>query len=256
MIDLSNLSDIEIYNLWEKGISYWQATNALTDDKTLERKRELFELDQAHSKTQQADIKKKTANGEFGFMDMIDTFTDKPYKAEENEVERQMHFNLINALRSGRIFALGFETPRGLDSRPIVIPSDIIENGDNTFSRVLRDNKKIKKGKIKIEEVCFVWKRYADTALSITSKEASESIIIEQQPINNKVGRSSRAPEILDAYDNLFEEEKITLSTPIQTMAHLIREFILSRSDNKKQSKTGLSDETIRRTVRYTQNTK
>lgn len=270
MIDLSELSDIELYHLWEKGNSYHGVLYALADKETLTRKNELFELSQAYSKEKTSNMISNPPE-KIGLLDLIETITDQPYKAEENKIEYQLHWNVVNALKSGQIIALGFEHPRKISARPIEIPTDIIENGKNTFSSVFRDNKKIKKGNIKIEEVCFVWRQHVDNALSITTSGNSNSLVIDQYSheheenpstknksvlMPTKVGRTSRKPEILQAFNTLSSENKVSINTPIQTLGHLVREFILKKTNAQSPRKTGLSDETIRRIIRTQNNTK
>lgn len=265
MIDLSKLSDIEIYNLWEKGNSYWQVSHALTDEKILKRQKELSELSHAHSLNKHKQLTDPT--GKPPLVDLIKLFLDDPYKDEKNKINNQLHWNVIHALKSGKIIALGFEIPRKITSRPIEIPTDVIENGKNTFSGISAKRNTVEKGKIKIEDIRFIWRRLVDTALSRIIPIKKNGLIIEHDPqaikaktlpenspkiLPQKAGRKSRRQEILNAFKALSAEKKVTIDTSSTILSHLIREHIFLENPEQTPSDAGLSDETIRRIVRST----
>tara|TARA_R110002096_G_C14634390_1_gene725115 strand:+ start:2964 stop:3527 length:564 start_codon:yes stop_codon:yes gene_type:complete len=186
MIDLSNLSDIEIYELWNNGITYWRAEYQLTPDETKSRKDVVEKLSHTHSQKvlEENRYPKKDATN----LDIMKTLTSimtNPYDKELNQIERDLFSIVIRAMNSDRLIALGFERPRTLNSRPVLVPVDVLAHKIPNYSS---NGLTLRKGKIKIDDVKFVWRRYIDQVLNNT-----KSIEAPKPAIEKPVVRMSRA---------------------------------------------------------------
>jgi hypothetical protein len=154
--------------------------------------------------------------------------------------------DVLEQIDRKELVGLGYVMPRKTADSPIQIPSDIwsghIDWSNSTVSG---------------SGLSFVSVRLVENSkiLSATSIEQPKAVKVGSpvEPFaRTKAGRKSRKEEILVAYEALKAAGVVTLDTPKAILGHEVREFILKDVPKLERRETGLSDETIRRTIRST----
>lgn len=243
MIDLSNLSDIEVYELWNNGITYWQAKHQLTPDETKNRKKVVEILKQEHSQKvleENRHPKKETTN-----LDLMKTLTSmmtNPHDKELNQIERDLFNMVIRSMNSDRLIALGFERPRTLNSRPVLVPVDVLAYKIPKYSS---DGLTLRKGRIKIDDVKFVWRRYIDQVLNKTKSIEAPKPTIENPVVRKKSGRPSTKETIEKAYKQCNENGEIDFTLFKKDAAYIVRSYIQNNLPEDFGTGKGFSIQTV-----------
>jgi hypothetical protein len=150
--------------LWEKGLDYGEALDALIDydaDKEL----------QAHLDGLKPQEREKVLENRFAYSELSRSFQD-----------RKPHM-LRSMLISGEMISFGFEDPRRLSDPPIRLPADLWKEVDRVFP-----------GELYSEGLLFVGVRFI-------SPDALKAITESHGP--KRRGRPSRQHHILEAWADL-----------------------------------------------------
>lgn len=146
---------------------------------------------------------------------------------------------VIAGIRNGQLRAFGYQFPRGASDIPVEVPVDLWTGGVHwEGSTVERDGLKI-------------------VSVRVTTTEAIQASMRTHHTAT-PVGRPSRKSEIIEAYEHLLRTGELDPTTAQSETAKAIRARINSRSPGSMDQDSGLTDETIRRTIKkwQAQNTK
>ena len=239
MIDLTALSNEQIYSLWDKGISYWQAEYQLTSSETRTRQETLTKLKDEHTKSEAGKLTHAT------FTDMMKTLFINPHDDELKQIDKDLHDNVIHAMNEDRLIALGFEVPRKVNSRPTLVPVDLVAHKVPKFKILSQKDRSIEKGSLKIEDVHFVWRRFVDEALR-DAKNPTLSIPEIKDREARPQGRPSKSEIILTAYKHLDKTGVIDFTKPQKDAIHQVQSYIQNYQPDLYENGKGFGSETTR----------
>ena len=152
--------------------------------------------------------------------------------ASKSGGSRVLEDDVLAQVQQKELIGYGYVLPRKVGDRPMQIPHDVwlgnIDWGSNSVSG---------------NGLGFV-------SVRLVAVEKCTDVY-ENTKIRKRVaGRKSRKEEILLAYDALRSAGVLDRDTPTAILGHEIRSYILNDIPKEERRETGLSDETIRRTIR------
>lgn len=239
MIDLTALSNEQIYCLWENGISYWQAEYQLTSQETRTRQETLKKLKDAHTKAEGEKLSNAT------FADMMKALFINPYDDELKQIDIDLHNNVIHAMNEDRLIALGFESPRKANARPTLVPVDLVAHKVPKFKLLSPNDRSIEKGSLKFEDVHFIWRRFVDEAMKKAENPEPTKLIIETPPERNKAGRPSTKEFIQKAYIECRELGLIDFSKFKKDAVFTVLSHIKNNHPQEFGDGKGFDDKTV-----------
>ena len=229
MTDLSKLPDSDFYELWKIGIPKTQAYYRFVPEKIQTRYSRLKRLvNGQHSKSL------KEALLSFAEDPSKPTHAKiSPYREELDNLEEKLKRNILLALQRELLIPIGYEVPRHIGDKPVLVPKDI-------WSRNLNwNNNSFKIGSLEIEDVRFVHKNTLDRYLETNHANIEERDVMPQ-------GRPSKSGTILEAYEYLVAHEVINFTKPQKDAIYKIQMYIKNAYPELYEDKRGLGTEAIR----------
>jgi len=257
-MDISKIPSTVCQRLWDRGFPMAEAYHCFQMPKTREKYAELREKGGPQHKYSSADKKASDAIEGHGAVGVLLKFGQDYLNAEIERYRRdKQKFEAFDAelrqvcarwINSGRMIALGFNPDRRIQDLAFPVPRDVVERGEYVWDK---------------NEMVLGAQRYVDVRIALPEwleefsppHDDGKQVGLHHLPELTErdsapVGRQSRRAEILEAYEQLRSEGKVGPSTPVKTIAYMVRELVLHKTPGDER---GLHDETVRRNIRKAQ---
>jgi hypothetical protein len=259
-MDISKIPSTVCQRLWDRGFPMVEAYHRFQMPNVREKYADLREKGGPQHKCAPLDKEALETVDGHGVVGALLKFSQDYLHAEIERYRRdKQKFEAFDAelrqvcarwINSGRMIALAFNPQRRIQDLAFPVPRDVVERGEYAWD----------KNEMVLEEQRFVdvrialpeWLEEFSPAHGDDKQVGGHHLPELPERDSAPVGRQSRRAEILEAYEQLQSEGKVRPSTPVKTIAYMVRELVLHKTPGDER---GLHDETVRRNIRKAQET-
>ncbi|MFT6558342.1 hypothetical protein [Sneathiella sp.] len=149
---------------------------------------------------------------------------------DAKDLKAKIQKAIIVDIRDRKVLAYGYSFPRQADAQAQEVPDDLWAIKSDWMDDTLKANG-LQMDAIRLTPVKWITET-PDAAIITTPK-----------------GRPSRKDQIIFAFQALDKDGKINRSQSMNSQCPMIRDWVLKHYPDDKETKTGLSDQNIRKTI-------